>query len=213
MDLFEDIISNKESLRSFAWIVTISVGSIVFSYIWCGLSTIWLMHKTIRELALEDETFIYKNLFRISKGIKSAFIKSVLSFGKIKLQGQILSDSPLDSLFFHALFKKKPVFITLESRKVYVGMIHNLGEPTESEGMDQEISIVPIMSGYRDEETLNVEFITYYEDTAQSLELVIRQDQILSATFFDFDAYDDFIMAEVKVPTQAELDFFTEPST
>lgn len=211
MALFEDMIPQSD-LKMFSWVATLSVGSIVFAYIWCACSYCWLIHKTIRELCETTDSFTYKELFKSSKGIKLEVLDAILRLGKIKVQGKILSDSPMEKLFFNAFFEKKATCFTLESRKVYVGMILNMGEPTESQGMDQEILIMPIMSGYRDGKTLNVEFDTYYENTEKLLELVIRQDQILSATEFDFDAYEDFILADEDEPEQSELDLIPEPS-
>jgi hypothetical protein len=37
--------------------------------------------------------------------------------------------------------------ISLEDRKVYVGKVIDMGEPTETNGIDQDISIMPLMSG------------------------------------------------------------------
>ena len=70
-----------------------------------------------------------------------------------------------------------------------LGAVTSLGELNESNGMDQDISIAPLMSGYRDKDTLKVNFVTYYKAVGTDLEIVIRQDQIHTATRFDFDAY------------------------
>ncbi len=45
------------------------------------------------------------------------------------------------------------------------------------------------MSGYRNKDTLKVDFTTYYEVVDTDLYIVIRQDQILSASWFDFGIY------------------------
>lgn len=49
----------------------------------------------------------------------------------------------------HALSQFKPVAITLETRKVYVGMVADTIEPSEN---DSYLSILPLYSGYRDRE-------------------------------------------------------------
>ncbi len=103
-----------------------------------------------------------------------------------------LSDSPLDKILFESYINSSPLLLTLGSRKVYVGTINSLGEPNESEGMDQEISIIPLMSGYRSKETLEVKFTTYYDAIGADLKIVIRQEQILSATLFSFEVYEKF---------------------
>lgn len=109
---------------------------------------------------------------------------------KIYVIGELLSDSPLDDLLFKlSLQKNKYVMLSMEDRKVYVGKIIDLGEPTETNGMDQDISIMPLMSGYRDKDTLKVEFKTFYEEVESDIYLSLRQDGIVSATEFDFEAY------------------------
>jgi hypothetical protein len=109
---------------------------------------------------------------------------------KVVVMGEILCDSPLDNLLFTlSLQKDKYVMLTLTDRKVYVGKVISLGEPTETDGMDQDISIIPLMSGHRDKDTLKVEFDTHYSEIESDIYLSLRQDSILSATPFDFDAY------------------------
>lgn len=109
---------------------------------------------------------------------------------KIFVIGELLEDSPVDNLLFRlSLDKDKQVMLTMDDRKVYVGKVIDLGEPSETSGMDQDISIVPIMSGYRDKDTLKVEFTTYYAEADADIYLSLRQDSIVSATEFDFSAY------------------------
>lgn len=109
---------------------------------------------------------------------------------KVYVIGEILSDSPLDDLLFKlSLHKDKYAMISLENRKVYVGKVIDLGEPTETNGIDQDISIMPIMSGFREKDSLEVKFKTFYEDTNADIYLSLRQDAIVSVTEFDFDAY------------------------
>ncbi|HMV13103.1 MAG TPA: hypothetical protein PKD88_08285 [Nitrosomonas sp.] len=62
-------------------------------------------------------------------------------------------------------------------------------EINESSGLDKEISLIPIMSGYRDKDTFEVSLTTYYEAIDTDLDIVIRQDKILTASWFDFDVY------------------------
>lgn len=109
----------------------------------------------------------------------------------IFVMGKILEDSPLDNILYKSsLDKDKNIMLSMNDRKVYVGKIISLGEASETIGMDQEILIMPIMSGFRDKDNLKVKFNTYYSDVEQELTLTLRQDAIVSATDFDFDAYE-----------------------
>lgn len=95
----------------------------------------------------------------------------------------------MDKLFFESWLHSKPIMLSLDSRKIYVGIVTSLGELNESNGMDQDIAIVPLMSGYREENTLKIKFVTYYKTIDTDLNTVIRQDLIQTATQFDFNAY------------------------
>jgi hypothetical protein len=118
-----------------------------------------------------------------------------LGTSKVKemLIGQLLNDSPLDSILYQALIEKNrstALMFTLSDRKVYIGKVISMGEPNEIEGPDQEVAIVPIMSGYRDKDTLEVKFVTYYDDEKdKDLTIIIRQDLISSVSEFQFDTY------------------------
>lgn len=118
------------------------------------------------------------------------FNKSRLTTKKIMiLLYDLLRDSPIDYLFFQSFSYNRPILISLKCRKIYVGFITSLGEPTENEGMDQEISLFPLMSGYRDETTLSVNLDQFYDATNDKLNVIVRQDEIISASWFDFETY------------------------
>lgn len=116
-----------------------------------------------------------------------------------RIKGMILGDSPLAAQLYRLYLQRKPIMLSMADRKVYVGMIVDMGEPTETEGPDQEIALVPMLSGYRDKDTLKVEFTTFYkqfydqqlggERKVKALTLVLRQKDIVSATEFSDSAY------------------------
>lgn len=168
---------NDENLTSYSWLIIISVGTILTAYLWCFFA--WI---------------------RLGFGYKSR------ESAKANIMYDLLKDSPLDKLLFMASIDEAPVLLTLQSRKIYVGYITSLGEPNETEGMDQEITIIPQISGYRMEETLEVEFNTQYNNHDVKVDLVIRQEQILSATLFDYLAYTTLNPPAEETPIQQELD-------
>lgn len=111
-------------------------------------------------------------------------------FPGVEISALVLEDSPLDFLLWTiSISKTKLVMLTMDDRKVYVGKIVTMGEPSETTGMDQEIVIIPVMSGYRDKDTLSVKFTTQYKEINKELQVCLRQESIVSATEFDFDAY------------------------
>ncbi|WP_152630700.1 hypothetical protein [Thalassospira sp. HJ] len=109
---------------------------------------------------------------------------------------KILKDSPLDSFLFDALIKETQIMLSMSDRKVYVGFVLNMGEPNEHKGMDQEILLQPVLSGYRSSENLKVTFTTNYNlassnDESKKLGIVLKQDNIVSATKFDNALFKD----------------------
>ena len=80
----------------------------------------------------------------------------------------------------------------MDDRKVYIGRVISLGEPNEIDGMDQEITITPYASGYRDKDTLNLVLTTKYNEISEDVALVLRQDKIISATHFSEAIYAEF---------------------
>jgi hypothetical protein len=120
---------------------------------------------------------------------------------KLYVIGEILEDSPLDNLLFSlSLDKEKNVMLMMEDRKVYVGRVVDLGEPTATGGMDQDILLIPVMSGFRDKDDLKVTFTTFYSEVKADILISLRQDNIVSATEFDFDAYHKWNPPEAKKP-------------
>lgn len=150
----------KADLIAFIWIMILSIVTILVSYIWTFLAWIWVRIKQC--------PFEKYEIFLIYK---------------------VLSENPMEKLFFESWLDSKPIMLSLDSRKIYVGIVTSLGELSESNGMDQDISIVPLMSGYRDENTLKIKFVTYYKTIDTDLNTVIRQELIQTATHFDFKAY------------------------
>ena len=94
------------------------------------------------------------------------------------------------------------VEVSLKTRKSYIG--RTLGS-TYAAGSQQDISLIPLASGYRDRDTQDLYLTTNYapvmeklDPDAQSiseyvnLRIVIPRDQVVSIRLFDPDAYLQF---------------------
>lgn len=123
---------------------------------------------------------------------------------KIPVMGKLLIDSPMDYLLFVAQRKEVPVMLSMIDRKVYVGYVSVCAEPSQNGGANQEVTIVPMMSGYRDEKTLKVTITTYYDKTDDSIELILRQDAISSAGEFNWSAFEKL---QPKKPAPPRIHF------
>lgn len=161
-DLVEPLLSDKlkSSKHTVSWLLIISIWTIILAHFTSALSN----ESLERKLGSAEKA-------------------------KIVLMADVLRDSPIDNLFFQSYITQRPLLLTLENGKIYVGTISTLGEPNEAEGMDQEISIIPLLSGYRSTNKQKVKFSTDYQIIDSDLNIVIRQDKVITASWFDFDVY------------------------
>ena len=164
--------TDTESLRLawFAWVSVISI--LAVPKVWAKLYTVISKYK------LDVDSQETHDLLIIKK---------------------ILKDSPLDSFLLNAILHSELVMLSMSDRKVYVGYLGTMGEPNEIQAADQEVSIQPVMSGYRDEDNLTVTFTTAYDDEAiqacensQTLITTLRQENIISASLFNQEVFKQF---------------------
>ena len=90
--------------------------------------------------------------------------------------------------------------LSMTDRKVYVGYVAACAEPSQNGGANQEVTLVPMMSGYRDDKTLKVTITTYYDEADESIELIVRQDAIVSAGEFNWSAFEKLQPKKAKSP-------------
>ncbi|SGZ08228.1 hypothetical protein [Moritella viscosa] len=122
-----------------------------------------------------------------NKILKRLYGNSTLS---IILLGRILKDSPIDYMFYESFAIRKPILISLKNRKVYIGFVNKLGEPSESEAPNQEISLVPAISGYRNKDTQKVVLQNDYSIPEEfDSSIVIKVDEIETVSWFNYGVY------------------------
>lgn len=108
-----------------------------------------------------------------------------------------LTGDLIEVLLQDALDANALVEVTLANRKCYIGLPFDSGASTPK---DADISLVPFISGYRDERTLSLKMTTFYagvlREVVQSgqnpfaeLQVVIPKDQIMWARKFDMERY------------------------
>ena len=102
--------------------------------------------------------------------------------------------------------------LSLKNDKFYIGWIKSLPIPSSS----SYITILPVYSGYRHKETRRLQFTTQYLDVyatyvrdgevldiRELTSLVIKTDEIISASRFDPDMYERFTAATPDVNAEA----------
>ncbi|EGS2006918.1 hypothetical protein I8I78_004455 [Enterobacter cloacae] len=187
------------------WLALISIASIIFSLLWVFI--VWSKNVI---LGFFCEKQHHEDIFHAKK---------------LRILRKTISNSTLDSMLLDAMESspKKSILVTLSSRKVYVGIVNGIQEPTESEAPNSYISIFPIMSGYRDKDTLSITFTNSYPSevsvssaaTADSkkihkvanMDILIKSDEISHLSWFDFAVFDEvngsFVEGTIDLRTDA----------
>lgn len=122
-------------------------------------------------------------------------------------------NNPLEQLIIEASATLFPVLATLKSKKIYVGWVH---APVLEHGEIDYLSLIPLLSGYRDKDTLSVVFTTnyrqHYSDCLEAphsanllddfkldnFRVVIPVAEIENISLFDFQTYTAFKEAEAS---------------
>lgn len=169
-------------------------------------------------------------VFGILVGLVTLFVPHVweiISFRVVKRQCQAadslqveayilresVSHSPLMTALVEAFATKGEVMISMDDRKVYVGYIKSVGKPTEIVGVDQEVEFLPSVSGYRDKDTLKVNYTTEYPTDTQIEPIYFKQANMTSVSLFSSEiraAFDKLAEAEgaKKDDLEKHLDSF-----
>lgn len=117
------------------------------------------------------------------------------------LYKSIHSHQSMDLIEENQIFddKAKPVMVTMDDRKVYIGIVIGFGYDTDAFSIKNDtFRFLPLKSGYRDKDTLKVIATTDYVKTIQNLEklktieLILRKENIVSITLFNLDRFNMF---------------------
>jgi hypothetical protein len=101
-------------------------------------------------------------------------------------------DNGFMRLFHKAAIESKMVSVTLFSKKVYIGYIVSTPNLSPEE---QFVGILPVVSGYRDKDTLRLMITTNYgramssNSIPEDFEITLALASVETANFFDPDIY------------------------
>lgn len=171
------------------WLVIISLCSVLSSIAWVAL--------------IKCKDFVL-GLFYMKdthEGVNHA--------SRLRVLRKTLSTGSLDMMLLDCIEAKikQPILITLQSRKVYVGVVSGILEPTEDEGANSALTIFPIMSGYRNKNDLTIEFTNVYPGyvmahsaaTSNSvkpvklsgkMDIIFSAEEISHVSWFDFELFE-----------------------
>ena len=122
---------------------------------------------------------------------------------------QAMKGDDLEQLLYNGLTRRVPICITTGDNKVYVGFVVGTPDPTKPR---KTVSLLPLMSGYRDRETQRLNFITFYTEIygtnranpddqlpaplshlqARDFVTLIPIEKMSSCRLFDLAAYEAF---------------------
>ncbi|WP_156821649.1 hypothetical protein [Halomonas smyrnensis] len=119
----------------------------------------------------------------LTKGIHKKF-----AFKRFYLRKYWRENSLFDYSLLQSLENQSMILVTLEDRKCYAGFITRIQEPNEESTGHKEIAVSPVLSGYREKDTLLVLFTNKYPKDQKS-RFILPRDKIISISDFDIDTY------------------------
>jgi hypothetical protein len=141
-------------------------------------------------------------LARIGGRLKGAYT----GFGSASAyhRTRLLLDTPLGELIFDSVSKtRQMLMVTMADRKVYIGHVDSLGEPSENESPQSTFSFIPNFSGYRDKDTLELKLTTTYPERDR-IRIVLREENVLTATPWNALHWDAFTEEKIAKGTKAD---------
>lgn len=161
--------------RIIGWIILLSCGSILLSWFWGkGSKHIMIIKRKI--------LYFFKKI-----EFKNVDFENIIM---LRMRQELVNDNPFDEIFFDSLVDRKSILVTLQNKKVYVGIVNGLGEPNEKEGPNQHVSILPIISGYREKDTLKVILQNEYIDLQDiDISVVFPLEEISQVSWFDMSVH------------------------
>jgi hypothetical protein len=109
----------------------------------------------------------------------------------------------MELVVIESLEESKPIEVSLQNRKIYMGWAVDTGVGSSA---DADVAMVPMFSGYRDEDTLDSMITMDYAPVIRrnlgqnraldlrDFRVVIPMSEIVSVRLFDEDVYNDFSM-------------------
>lgn len=127
----------------------------------------------------------------------------------LSVLAKITSTNALEALLMEASARQFPVIVTLKSKKTYAGIVIC---PAFEHGDCEFVELLPLLSGYRDKDTLQVRFTSNYQDhyiangigivgarsqlSLEDFRVLLPKREIDNVSFFDIDTYKSFQAAE-----------------
>lgn len=116
----------------------------------------------------------------IALAVISAYAYNKWPLNKQRAYEKAMKKDDFESILYIAQLNMQPVAISLESRKVYVGYVHDALEP----GEDSYLTIIPAFGGYRQSEKPDFILEYVYDIVLRDLETMPGEDVFQYAMTF-----------------------------
>lgn len=170
----------EKNAAHIAWVIVGSINSLLIAYGWCISEKVRRIRKAAKVGLLSARAKAEENKTEVTKDEEKEIKESAKFEYKIFLHAKLLNDDPMLKLLFESYLKGVKLVFVLDNRKVFMGRVISMGEPTESTGMDKEIRIVPFWSGYEEKDTLQV---IIESDISGIDAITLRQEKIVYAHY------------------------------
>ena len=162
--------SNGAENRWYGWMLVVSLTSVVIGWLWGMLARLMYLIRFARALMAGQYRCETKELY---------------NYLRLSVLASLMAETPTNKLFFESMMSKKTILVTLKCSKVYVGVITRLSEPNESDGPIQELSLLPLMSGFREQESRRINFINNYVNLGETeTHITIPRNEVTHASWF-----------------------------
>lgn len=160
----------------------------------------------------------YKDLKIAVWGLTSIILASLFGFlSKKKTEkndrrfdaiAKAVGESPLECMLMEASVRQFPIIVTLSSRKFYVGLVSC---PAFENGDFKHIELLPLLSGYRDKDSLTINVTTNYRQhylkqgisggelgglSLNDFRTLVNKNDVDCVSFFDPTTYSAFKKSE-----------------
>ncbi|MFT5709316.1 MAG: hypothetical protein ACI8QT_000002 [Halioglobus sp.] len=180
-------------LHSFA------VGLVFFTFAWLTDITVISLTRTLDipvffKMSPMDEATIVSISTIVFAWLAGEGYNRYVPEAKVNNYEKAIKNDDFELICYRALMSYKPIAVSMESRKVYVGLMIDTLEP----GADSHLTILPVYSGYRDSRTLEFKLTSSYDPVIELLNddedlgdylMAFPRDKIISLHIFNDHVY------------------------
>ena len=168
--------------------INLSGWSYIFSLVVVA-TIVWLPTESLIS-RIDASEYLQNIISSIIAILVSALLAILFSFEKISKFVFL----PVYDIFFINCIKweNKPVILSLKNDKAYIGILLKYPENPKSKYETQMISILPLISGGRDQHTKQVNWVHYPQIQEDSFEIIIPRSEIITFGKFNEDVFKHF---------------------